>query len=178
MLRTTFLCGFPGETDEEAEHTLSFLEKLQPHWSGCFAYSREDDTPAALLTHRVPAKTVKERIQKLQNVQENITASLLSSYVGKVCSVLIEEVVGEGPGGRSETKAGSERENADGHEAEERESDGLALGRCAFQAPEVDGICVVRFDKESEAAKDLLPGSVVSVRITGVRGVDVTGVLV
>ena len=59
-----------------------------------------------------------------------------------------------------------------------RESDGLALGRCAFQAPEVDGICVVRFDKESEAAKDLVPGSVVSVRITGVRGVDVTGVLV
>lgn len=110
--------------------------------------------------------------------------SLLASYVGKVCSVLIEEVVGEDPGGRSETKAGSknkagsERENADGHEAEERESDGLALGRCAFQAPEVDGICVVRFDKESEAAKDLVPGSVVSVRITGVRGVDVTGVLV
>ena len=184
VLRTTFLCGFPGETDEEAEHTLSFLEKLQPHWSGCFAYSREDDTPAALLAHRVPAKTVKERIRKLQNAQEKITVSLLASYVGKVCSVLIEEVVGEGPGGRSETKAGSEnkagseRENADGHEAEERESDGLALGRCAFQAPEVDGICVVRFDKESEAANGLVPGSVISVRITGVRGVDVTGVLV
>ena len=94
--------------------------------------------------------------------------------------MLIEEVVGEGPGGRSENKAGSERENADGHEAEaeERESDGLALGRCAFQAPEVDGICVVRFDKENEAANGLVPGSVVSVRITGVRGVDVTGVLV
>ena len=65
-LRTTFLTGFPGETDEAAENTARFLEEIQPDWSGCFPYSREEDTPAYNMKPRVPAKTAKARADHLQ----------------------------------------------------------------------------------------------------------------
>lgn len=152
VLRTTFLCGFPGETDEEAEHTLAFLKEIKPLWSGCFSYSAEEDTPAALIKKKVPAKTVEKRIQALQNVQEKITEALLHGYVGQVFDVLVEERI-------------------------EDEETFFALGRCRFQAPEVDGVCVIRFDPDAENAKTIFPGAVVKVRIDGVRGVDLVGVL-
>lgn len=53
----------------------------------------------------------------------------------------------------------------------------FGLGRCRFQAPEVDGVCVIRFDPDAENAKTIFPGAVVKVRIDGVRGVDLVGVL-
>ncbi|WP_428769009.1 30S ribosomal protein S12 methylthiotransferase RimO [Treponema sp. HNW] len=152
VLRTTFLCGFPGETDEEAEHTLAFLKEIKPLWSGCFAYSAEEDTPAALIKKKIPAKTVEKRIAALQSAQEKITEELLHGYIGRVCDVLVEERI-------------------------EDEETSFGLGRCRFQAPEADGICVIRFDPDAENAHSVFPGAVVKVRIDGVRGVDVVGVL-
>lgn len=148
-LRTTFLTGFPGETDEAAENTVRFLEEIQPDWSGCFPYSREEDTPAWSMKPRVPAKTAKARAGRLEALQSEITAKRLARYVGKEVNVLVEELVtGE-------------------------EGEGLAIGRAWFQAPEVDGSVVIRYDLDDAAAvKSVIPGAVVSVKVLASTGVD------
>ena len=73
VLRTTFLTGFPGETQEAADNTYDFLKNIQPDWSGCFTYSREEDTPAYNMKPRVPAKIAKKRAEALEELQTTIT---------------------------------------------------------------------------------------------------------
>lgn len=145
-LRTTFLCGFPGETEEAAENTALFLQTIRPDWSGCFTYSREEGTAAADFKKHVSAKKAKERVARLQTLQETITAEKLQSHIGKTYDVLVEELI---------------------------EGEKLALGRAWFQAPEVDGACVIRYDED--ALQAIKPGAVVRIKIVGVRGVDVVG---
>ena len=148
-IRTTFLTGFPGETDEAAENTKSFLQKIAPMWSGCFAYSREEGTPAYSFKNRVPVRTAKQRAAALEQLQQPITRAQLEKYVGKDLEILVEEVF------------------------EQEQEEGLALGRAWFQAPEVDGCIVVRYDKDDERqCKKMFPGNVVKVRILCCTGVD------
>ena len=148
VLRTTFLTGFPGETDEAAETTARFLSEIQPDWSGCFPYSREEDTPAYSMKGRVPAKTAKARAAHLEELQTAITAEHLNSYVGKELNVLVEEII-------------------------DAEDEGLAIGRAWFQAPEVDGSVVIRYDLDDAAAvSNIIPGSVVTVKVLASTGVD------
>lgn len=154
VLRTTFLTGFPGESDEAADNTARFLEEIQPDWSGCFPYSREEDTPAWSMKGRVPAKTAKARAARLEDLQTAITADHLTRYVGKELEVLVEEII-------------------------DAEEEGLAIGRAWFQAPEVDGSVVIRYDLDDSAAvKDLKPGSVVTVKVLASTGVDLDSRLV
>ena len=154
VLRTTFLTGFPGETDEAAENTARFLEEIQPDWSGCFPYSREEDTPAYSMKPRVPARTAKARVARLEELQTAITAKRLQRYVGKELEVLVEEII------------------TSGDPAENPENEGLAIGRAWFQAPEVDGSVVIRYDLDDPAAAALQPGAVVSVKVLASTGVD------
>ena len=184
VIRTTFLCGFPGETDENAAETEAFLKKLQSDWSGCFDYSREDDTPAARMKKQVPAAKAKKRVERLQEIQSEITESRLKIRVGDVYDVLIEEVV-EAAGAEvadvsgatgtkvAETATGAtDAETARG-ETDATEEPGLALGRAWFQAPDVDGACVVRYDLDDEkAVQAVQPGKVVSVKVLAANGVD------
>ncbi|WP_022931154.1 30S ribosomal protein S12 methylthiotransferase RimO [Treponema bryantii] len=158
VLRTTFLTGFPGESDEAAENTARFLEEIQPDWSGCFPYSREEDTPAYSMKGRVPAKTAKARAARLEELQTAITADHLQRYVGKELEVLVEELV----------TGGESQENS-----ENVEEEGLAIGRAWFQAPEVDGSVVIRYDlDDKEALTSLKAGSVVTVKVLASTGVD------
>ena len=153
-IRTTFLTGFPGETDEAAENTKSFLLKIAPMWSGCFAYSREEGTPAYSLKNRVPVSTAKKRAAALEQLQQQITSAQLEKFVGKDLEILVEEVF------------------------EQDQEEGLALGRAWFQAPEVDGCVVIRYDKDDESqCKQMLPGNVVKVKILACTGVDLDGFL-
>lgn len=157
VLRTTFLTGFPGETDEAAENTVRFLQEVQPDWSGCFPYSREEDTPAYNMKPRVPAKTARARAARLEELQTAITAERLNRYVGKELNILVEEIV-----------VGRESEASDGQPAE-----GLAIGRAWFQAPEVDGSVVIRYDlDDADAVKSVVPGGVVTVKVLASTGVD------
>ncbi|MBQ1949617.1 MAG: 30S ribosomal protein S12 methylthiotransferase RimO [Treponema sp.] len=150
-LRTTFLTGFPGETDENAENTLSFLKAIESDWSGCFPYSREEDTPAYSFKGRVRQKLAKERAERLVAVQAEITEKHLKSHVGKEYDVLIEEVV----------------------EGEE----GIAIGRAWFQAPDVDGSVVVRYEKDIAKENDAVkPGRFVRAKILASSEVDLDGV--
>jgi len=153
VLRTTFLTGFPGETDEAAENTVKFLQNISPDWAGCFPYSREEDTPAYSMKPAVPAKVAKKRASAIEKIQSEITYQKLQKYVGKKLNVLIEEII---------------------ELSQDEESDeGLAIGRAWFQAPEVDGCVVVRYERtfgnEAECVK---PGNVVEVQILAVTGVD------
>ena len=158
VLRTTFLTGFPGESDEAADNTARFLEEIQPDWSGCFPYSREEDTPAYSMKGRVPAKTAKARAARLEDLQAAITADHLQNYVGKELEVLVEELV----------TGGESQENS-----ENPEEEGLAIGRAWFQAPEVDGSVVIRYDlDDKETLTSLKAGSVVTVKVLASTGVD------
>ena len=154
VLRTTFLTGFPGETEEAAENTARFLEEIKPDWSGCFPYSREEDTPAYSFKERVPARTARARAARLEELQTAITAERLNRYVGQEVNVLVEELITDS-------------------------DEGLAIGRAWFQAPEVDGSVVIRYDLEDKAAvKALLPGNLVTVKIIASTGVDLDSVFI
>ncbi len=148
-LRTTFLCGFPGETDTAAENTLDFLKAIKPNWSGCFTYSREEGTASYNFKNKVASKLARQRSEKLQQEQKDITVEHLKNHVGKIFEVLVEELI---------------------------DGESLALGRAWFQAPEVDGVCVIRYDSDSVGIHEkIIPGKLIRVHITGVREVDVVG---
>ena len=163
MLRTTFLTGFPGESEEAAENTRAFLQAIQPDWSGCFPYSREEDTPAWSMKPRVPAKTAQSRADALVGLQTEITNERLARFVGQEVSVLVEEII--------EAADGSE-----GTEGDADASEGLAIGRGWFQAPEVDGCVVIRYERDIASEADAVrPGNVIKVQILSTTGVDLDG---
>ena len=148
VLRTTFLTGFPGETDSAFENTKRFLKEINPVWSGCFPYSREEGTPAWAFKQRVPAKIAKQRAEELEEIQSELTAKHLAGYVSKEFNVLIEEVIVS-------------------------EEEGLAIGRAWFQAPDVDGCVVVRYDLDDPSeCKAVKEGNVVKVVCLACTGVD------
>lgn len=154
-IRTTFLAGFPGETEEQAKNTLNFLEEICPDWSGCFPYSREDDTPAYSFKNQVPAKTAARRADRLVALQEQITAQRLKARCGKDYDVLIEEVLAQ---------------------SEDAPEEGIAIGRAWFQAPEVDGAVVVNYDCSDPAQKEaVVSGRLVRVHINSAGTVDLKG---
>ena len=160
-IRTTFLTGFPGETDAAAENTKNFLKLIEPTWSGCFPYSREEDTPAYSMKNKVSAKIAQKRAEALEEIQSEISINQLNAYVGKEYKVLIEEII--------------ENNSDDEFEATE----GLALGRTWFQAPEVDGCVVVRYDLDDEKEKSAVkPGNVVKVKVLSNTGVDLDSRLI
>ena len=148
-LRTTFLTGFPGETDEAAANTQDFLQKIEPMWSGCFAYSREEGTAAYSFKNRVPVRTAKQRAATLEAIQTEITRSQLEKYIGKELDILIEEIIAP------------------------EQDEGLALGRAWFQAPEVDGCVVVRYDADDKSqCSQIKSGNVIKVKVLACTGMD------
>ena len=142
-IRSTFLTGFPGETEEDFERLLDFQEKAGLEWMGAFTYSREEDTPAYSMPGRVAKKTAQARKNTLERRQIPITERALDAQVGRTLDVLVEEQV---------------------------EGEEMSLGRAYLQAPEVDGLIVVR--------RSLPPGSMTAVRIIRRNGVDLEGEVV
>ena len=167
VLRTTFLVGFPRETDETFEKTARFLASLRSVWSGAFIWSREEGTAAADYP-RAPAKKIaQKRLDTLLEIQRRMTPEELAFFVGKRVEVLVEELI-----------------PLSDEEVAESEKNGippsrLALARAWFQAPEVDGSVVLQFDEGSRDSRGnpVAPGSVVEALIMQVNGVDVEAVL-
>lgn len=168
-LRTTFLAGFPGETEEAAQNSLDFLRAVEPDWSGAFAYSKEDNTPAAFMKKQVAKKTAAARVSALQEAQEKITAARLKNRVLKngknlTYDVLIEEVFDDA---------------ADKKNSQDQEGGGsYAIGRAWFQAPEVDGNIVMQFNPSQKNAASVKEGAVVKARAVAVSGVDIYAELI
>lgn len=113
-LRSTFIVGFPGETEAEFEALLAFLRAMQLDRVGVFAYSAEVGTAAAEMPDRVPAEVAAERYERAMLVQQEVSLARNRAQVGRVLPVLIE-----GTG------------------------DGLSVGRSYREAPEVDGLVLV-----------------------------------
>ena len=157
VIRTTFLTGFPGETQDDFERTATFLQAVQSLWSGAFAYSQEEGTKAADMKKQVPAKIAEQRKTALNELQLKITEQKLAAFCGLETDVLIEEIIPQ-----------------DDCSEEERAQYCIALGRAWFQAPEVDGAVVVNFSKTQKGSEGepIAAGSLVRVRITALRGID------
>jgi ribosomal protein S12 methylthiotransferase len=99
--RSSFIVGYPGETEEDHDELLRFVEEAQLDWAGFFSYSREEGTFAADLDGAVDAGLVAERLLELSELQDRITAVRRSDLIGEITEVLVDE-----PGvGRSHREA-------------------------------------------------------------------------
>ena len=113
-LRSTFIVGFPGETEEEFEELLDFLEMAQLDRVGAFMYSPVDGAVANALPDHIPLEVQQERLGRLMQLQQEISAERLACKVGKTIQVLVDEVDDEG-----------------------------AIARSAADAPEIDGLVYI-----------------------------------
>jgi ribosomal protein S12 methylthiotransferase len=104
-IRSTFIVGFPGETDEEFEQLLSFLDMAELDRVGAFAYSPVDGAKANDLPDAVPEELKQERLARFMELQAQISAEKLESKVGTVQTVLVDEIDGELAIGRSKADA-------------------------------------------------------------------------
>jgi len=104
-IRSTFITGFPGETEEEFETLLEFLRQAQLDRVGCFAYSPVDGAPANALPDAVPETLREERRGRLMRLQESISRERLARKVGRIEQVLIDECSSQGATGRSRADA-------------------------------------------------------------------------
>jgi ribosomal protein S12 methylthiotransferase len=148
-IRTTFIVGYPGETDEEFDTLVNFVKDMQFDRVGSFTYSFEIGTPSATLPNQVDDAIKTARQQQLMETQQSISLQRNQAQVGRVLDVLIE--------GHAEV----EDENG------ELTGDMMSLGRSYRDAPEIDGYVMV--DGEAPI------GEIVPVRITGAMLYDLVG---
>jgi ribosomal protein S12 methylthiotransferase len=114
-IRSTFIVGFPGETEEDFQQLLDFLQEAQLDRVGCFKYSPVEGASANALPGAVPEELKEERLARFMQLQEDISADKLTRKVGQTLTVLIDEVTPEGE----------------------------ALGRSSADAPEIDGVVII-----------------------------------
>ena len=116
-IRTTFIVGYPGETDEEFQALMDFVKEIRFDRVGAFQFSFEPGTTSEPLGDDVPSEVKQERYDRLMELQQNISLQINQSYVGKKLDVLIEGC-----------------------------DNGLAIGRSYRDAPEIDGLVVIEAD--------------------------------
>lgn len=111
-VRTTLIVGFPGETEDQFQELLDFVQETEFDRLGAFAYSPEEGTPAARMKDQIPEEIKQERLDRLMTLQAGISLKLNQSRVGQTEKILVTDV------------------NPEDH---------MALGRSAREAPETDG---------------------------------------
>ena len=119
VLRTTIIVGFPGETDDDFEELVQFVEDVRFDHLGVFIYSDSDDLASHQLSNHIPAASATDRYHQLMSTQSGISTENNRKYIGKAVQVLVEE-------------------SLDNH---------LFAGRTNFQAPEVDGLAYINTAK-------------------------------
>lgn len=117
VIRTQFIVGFPGETEEQFEEILGFMSEQQFDRVGCFQYSPEENTPAGKMADQLDEGTKQRRYEAVMEVQQNISRDKHQAMVGRIVEVLVE--------GYSE------------------ETDLLLQGRTSQQAPDIDGVTLI-----------------------------------
>ena len=144
-MRSTFIVGFPGESEIGFAHLLDFVEEARFDYAGGFVYSPEEGTAAAEIRPLVPQAVAKERLNHLNGLILEVAESHHRALVGRELDVMVD-IVEEG-------------ENT------------VAVGRTRGQAPDVDGVTYL----EGQPPEGLGPGDVVRARITAVVGYDLMG---
>lgn len=104
-LRSTFIVGFPGETEREFQELLDFIEEAQLDRVGCFKYSPVEGASANQLANPVPDEVKQERFERFMAVQQRISAAKLENKIGKTLEVVVDEVDEEGAIARSHADA-------------------------------------------------------------------------
>ena len=147
VIRSTFIAGFPGETEEEFQHLLDFLREAQIDRAGCFAYSDVSGAVANDLPGMLPLALREERRARFMAVAEEVSIAKLQRRVGATMQVLIDSAPGLGRKG--------------------------GVGRSYADAPEIDG--TVQLLPPEKVSKTLKTGEFTKARIVGVRGHDLVG---
>ena len=147
-LRTTLITGFPGETEDEHEEVLRFIEEALFDRLGVFCYSREDGTKAALLPDQLPDEEKERRRDRIMSLQQEIAFDLCEEHIGEEFTVIVE--------GRLPDEEGN-----------------IYVGRTYMDAPDVDGL--IYFDA---GKRDFMTGDMVRVRATDARDYDLYGELI
>lgn len=96
-LRTTMIAGFPGETEDDHEEMMAFVDEMEFERLGVFAYSAEEDTPAASFPDQVPEEVKEERRNAVMELQQEIAFDQSASMVGRILDVMIEGKVADEP---------------------------------------------------------------------------------
>jgi ribosomal protein S12 methylthiotransferase len=144
-IRSTFIVGFPGETEDDFKMLLDFMEEAQLDRVGCFAYSAVDGAAANHLPNPVAEEIKQERLSRFMEVQERISAAKVAAKIGSLQTVLVDELT----------------EDDDGNI--------IGIARTKADAPEIDGIVYL------QDADGLNPGDFVDVQIIDAQGHDLIG---
>ncbi len=149
-LRTTLIAGFPGETQEQHERLMEFLDEMEFDRLGVFPYSQEEDTAAALMPDQVPEKQKLAWQQELMKLQQEIAFDKAREMVGRELTVMVE-----------------------GQAAGEEDEDGTVyVARTYRDAPDVDGYLFIH------TAAALMTGDLVRVQVTGSNEYDLIGEII
>jgi ribosomal protein S12 methylthiotransferase len=147
VVRSTFIAGFPGETEQEFEHLLGFMREARIDRAGCFAYSPVDGAAANELPGALPAEVREERRARFMAVTEAVSAEKLRARVGATMQVLVDSAPALGRKG--------------------------GVGRTYADAPEIDGR--VNLLPPEKASRTLKTGDFTRARIVGTQGHDLVG---
>jgi len=147
VIRSTFIAGFPGETELEFEHLLQFMREAGIDHAGCFAYSPVDGATANQLPGMLPQEVREERRSRFMAVAEEVSTEKLKRYVGSTMQVLVDSAKAMGRQG--------------------------GVGRSFRDAPEIDGL--VHMVAPEKVSKSYRAGEFTKVKILGTQGHDLIG---
>jgi ribosomal protein S12 methylthiotransferase len=148
VIRSTFIAGFPGETEEEFAHLLDFVREAEIDRAGCFAYSAVNGAAANALPGMLPEALREERRARFMAVAEEVSAARLQKRLGATMQVLVDSAPGMGKKG--------------------------GVGRSYADAPEIDG--VVHLLPPEKISKTLKVGEFTKARIVSAQGHDLVAV--
>jgi len=147
VIRSTFIAGFPGETEQEFEHLLQFMREAEIDHAGCFAYSPVDGATANQLPGMLPQEVREDRRSRFMAVAEEVSTEKLKRYVGSTMQVLVDSAKAMGRQG--------------------------GVGRSFRDAPEIDGL--VHMVAPEKVSKSYRAGEFTKVKILGTQGHDLIG---
>lgn len=147
-IRTTFIVGYPGETDEEFQALVDFVKEIRFDRVGTFQFSFEEGTTSAPLGDPVPAAVKQERFERLMELQQGISMQINQSFVGKTLDVLVEGF-----------------------------DNGLSIGRSYRDAPEIDGLVLVESKFEIGQIVPVRITGAMAYDLTGVTAAQKSGMV-
>jgi ribosomal protein S12 methylthiotransferase len=148
-LRTTFIAGFPSETEEEFNSLIKFIEEAEFDRLGAFKYSKEEGTPAAKLKGHLTDAIKNRRFDTIMKLQSRISLEKNKKLIGRKFKAIVDEV-----------------------------DNGIAIGRLYSHAPEIDGVVIMESSKLKIKSSKLKVGDFVTVEITDVYDYDLKGIIV
>jgi ribosomal protein S12 methylthiotransferase len=149
-IRTSFIVGFPGETENDFRELCDFVRAAEFDWMGVFAYSDEDKSQSCALDRKVDEKTIARRRDTLMSIQKKISARKLKKQVGQTLQVMLEGF--------------------------SKDTDLIWEARLQGMAPDIDGkVYVTEFEGVNDAADLPAPGALATIQITEAKDYDLIG---